>query len=148
MSRYYSGYSQQKGLSTAGWMIAVALFGFFLTLILKLSPAYIENMGLRSAMKSMVNKNPDLHTMSKNEIYRQLSNYFTINGVRNHRPEDMSIDRQRDRTLINHSYETRIPLFFNVDAMLTFRNQIDSSNLKECCKYLVEVEDPKKPKAH
>ena len=137
-------YAKQKGLSTAGWMIAVALVGFFLTLVIKLSPPYMENAGVRSAIKSMAKNNPDLHSMSKSEIYSQLSKYFSINGVRNHRPEDMDVVRQRDRTLVNHSYETRIPLFLNVDVMLSFRNQIDSSNIKECCKYLVEDESPKK----
>ncbi len=135
---------KQRGLSTAGWLLAVGLAGFFLTLLFKMGPAYLNNMGVRSAMKSMVKNNSDFHNMERDEIYKQLDSYFTINGVRDHRAKDMKIVRTQERTLINHEYETRVPVFLNVDVVMKFRNQVDSTNLDACCAYLVETEDGKR----
>lgn len=128
----------QRGMSMSSWMIVIALAGFFLTLFFKIGPAYLDNMSVRSALASMTKSGGDIQDMEKSEIYRSLTNYFTINGVRNVRPRDLKIVRKREFTLINHEYETRIPLFLNIDVVLTFRNQVDSSNLDQCCKYLVE----------
>lgn len=130
--------THQRGLSTSSWLLVAALVGFFLTLLFKMGPAYLDNMGLSSAMKSMARGNADLHRMDKGKIYGQLSNYFTINNVRSVNAKDMQIVRKRDYTLVNHEYEVRVPIFLNIDVVMSFRNQIDSRNVEACCEYLVE----------
>ena len=130
----------QRGMSTSSWMIVIGLIGFFLTLFFKMGPAYLDNWSLQSALKSMATSGSDLHELDRDEIYKQIDRYFTINGVRDVRARDLKIVRKPDRTLINHDYETRVPVFFNVDVVMKFRNQIDSSNLEECCEYLIEDE--------
>lgn len=137
------GANKQRGMALSSWMIVIALVGFFLTLVFKMGPAYLDNMGVRSALKSMASSSRDLHDLDKDEIYKQISNYFTINGVRNVRPKDLKIVRKKGRTLINHEYETRIHIFLNIDVVMAFRNQVDSANIEACCKYLVE--DERKP---
>lgn len=133
----------QKGMATSSWMIVVGLAGFFLTIFFKMGPVYLENWSIRSALSSMVKSSQDLHELDKDAIYRQLSNYFTINNVRSVKPKDLVIVRKKDRTLINHDYETRVHLFLNVDVVMSFKNQVDSSNIEACCKYLVEDEQKK-----
>jgi hypothetical protein len=103
-----------------------------------MGPVYLDNMGIRSAMKSLAESNPDIATMSKGEIYSQLSNYFVINNIRDKSIRDMQVIKQKERTLINDEYEKRVPLFLNIDVVMSFRNQIDSSNIEACCKFLVE----------
>lgn len=133
-------YKHQLGMAMSSWMIVIGLAGFFLTLFFKMGPAYLDNWGVRSALKSMVRSSKDIHELDKDQIYSQISNYFTINGVRDVRPRDLKIVRKHDRTLINHDYETRVPIFFNVDVVMKFRNQVDSSNIEACCTYLIEDE--------
>lgn len=131
-------YKYQRGFSTSGWLLIAAIGGFFLTLFFKLGPAYLDNMSLRSAMKSMVTSHDDIHQMEKGEIYKSMGSYFTINNVRDHNVKELKIIRMKDKTLINHEYEKRIPVMLNVDAVLKFRNQVDSSNIEACCEYLIE----------
>ncbi|WP_096087263.1 DUF4845 domain-containing protein [Agaribacterium haliotis] len=132
--------TRQRGMSTSGLILTIGVVGFFLTLLFKMGPSYLDNMGVRSAMKSMLNNNPNIADMSKDKIYSQLSSYFTINGVRDVNPKDMVIVRRKDRTLINHEYEVRVPVFYNVDVVMSFKNQIDSSNADACCTYLIDDE--------
>lgn len=128
----------QLGMSTSNLILVIGLIGFFLTLLFKLGPAYLDNKGVRAAMKSMVTNYPEIHEMEKDRIHSQLSSYFTINGIRDINVKDIKIVRNAERTLLNHEYEKRIHLFLNIDVVLSFRNQMDSSNLEECCKFLVE----------
>ena len=114
--------------------------GFFLTLLFKMGPVYMDNMGVRSAMKSMATSSSDIADMSKQEVYTKLDSFFTINGIRDISVKDMEIIRRKDRTLINHVYERRVPIFYNVDVVMAFKNQIDSSNIQECCSYLIDEE--------
>jgi hypothetical protein len=135
----------QRGLSSLGWLLILSVAGFFLLLATKLGPHYLTNMGIRSAMKSMAQNNPLLDDMENAEIRSKLSSSLTINSVRGHPIKEFKIVRLKDRVLINHEYETRIHILGNVEAVLSFKNQVDSSNLEECCKWLVENE--KKPKS-
>ena len=128
----------QLGMSTSSLILVIGLAGFFLTLLFRMGPAYLDNMGLRSAMKSMVTNYPEIHQMEKDRIYSQMSSYFTINGIRDVSVRDIKIVRTAERTLLNHEYEKRISLFLNIDVVLMFRNQVDSTNLEACCKFLVE----------
>jgi len=91
----------------------------------------------------MIVNYPEIHEMDKDRIHSQLSNYFTINNVRDHSVKDIKILRTSERTLLNHEYEKRISLFLNIDVVLSFRNQMDSSNLDACCKFLVEHAEKK-----
>ncbi len=128
----------QRGMTSTGWLIVAALVGFFLTLFFKMGPVYLSNMSVRSALASMAGNNTDFHSMDKSEIYLQIGNYFSINGVNNHNPKDLDIVRKNDYTLINHVYEERVHLFLNVDVVMSFKNQVNSSDIDSCCKYLVE----------
>lgn len=132
------GLIKQQGLSSSNLVVVIALFGFFLTLAFKMGPVYLDNMGVRSAMKSLAEGNPDLASMSKGEVRSQLSRYFLINNIRDKNITDIEVVKQKDRLLINDEYEVRVPLFLNVDVVMAFRNQIDTSNIEACCKFLVE----------
>ena len=131
---------RQRGMAMSSWMIIIALAGFFLTIFFKMGPVYLENHGVRSALASMAQSSRDLNELDRDEIYGQISRYFTINNVRSVKVKDLKIVRMEDKTLINHDYETRVPLFLNVDVVMKFRNQVDSSNIEACCKYLIEDE--------
>jgi len=139
------GLGKQRGMSSSNLIALIALLGFFLTLFFKMGPVYLSNMNVRSAMKSMVQGNDDLGSMTKSEIYSEFSNYFLINNIRDKNIKDIQVVKQKDRTLINDEYEVRVPLFLNIDVVMSFRNQIDTSNPEACCTFLVENE-PKKEK--
>lgn len=135
----------QRGLSSVGWLLILSIAGFFLLLTTKIGPYYLTNMGIRSAMKSMAQNNPLLADMENSEIRSKLSSSLTINSVRGHAVRDFKIVRLKDRVLINHEYEARVHILGNVEAVMSFKNQVDSTNLEQCCKWLVENEKQSKP---
>lgn len=133
MKTHYS----QRGMSSLGWLVVILVGGFFLTCALKLGPVYADNLLVRDALKSLNNLPGDGQSfteLSDSNIRTQLNNYFTINGIRDVPRNAVAIERKSDSVLVNINYERRVPLFYNIDVVMTFNNQFDSRRPSECCK--------------
>ncbi|MEX1033329.1 MAG: DUF4845 domain-containing protein [Cellvibrionaceae bacterium] len=127
----------QQGLSSIGWLLVILVAGFFLTCAFKLVPAYADNMYIKDGLKSLSefeNTDRGYAGMSNSDIRSHLSNYFYINNVRSEATKSIDIERKRDKVLVNINYETRVPLFYNIEVVMTFNNQFDSNRPAACCK--------------
>jgi hypothetical protein len=127
----------QRGLSSLGWLMAILIAGFFLTLAFKMVPVYADNVYIQDALKSLTDfekTDRGYGGMTDGDIRSHLSNYFSINNVRSDATKSVKIDRKSDKVLVNMDYEVRVPLFYNVDVVMKFRNQFDSKRPAECCK--------------
>lgn len=116
---------QQRGLSSLGWLVVLAVVGFFLTTLLKLGPLYLDNYFVAAAVESL--KSEDIHNLDSIGIRRKLDNQFIVNNVRDIDPASISVVREKTRTLVNVDYERRVPFMGNVDVVVKFTNQYDSS---------------------
>ena len=61
--------------------------------------------------------------MSRKQIETHFKKQFRINSFRTPIKEVMSIERDREQTLVNVNYEIREHLFYNVDVVLVFSDQ-------------------------
>lgn len=129
----------QQGLSSIGWLLVILLVGFFLTLAFKMVPAYADNVYITDGLESLrdFEKNDrGYDSMTDSAIREHLNSYFMINNVRSAAAKSLKIDRKSDRVLVNMNYEVRVPLFHNIDVVMSFKNQFDSKRPDECCKPL------------
>ncbi|WP_188151746.1 DUF4845 domain-containing protein [Teredinibacter waterburyi] len=129
--------SAQRGFSTFGWLVVLVIVGFFLTCFFKLGPHYLDNRYVVSALQSFADQ--DINAMDRSEIKSQLQKFIQINGIRGTSEKSFKVVRLKDRTLINSVYEERVHMFANVDVVLSFKQQLDSSNSEKCCKFLIET---------
>ncbi len=127
------GLKKQRGLSSWGWLMTITAVGFVLTCGFKMGPVYLDNSFVVGALKSLGNSESDLKQLSNGVIRSKLSKMFAINNIRGDVTKQVKIVREKNRVLINIDYETRVPLFYNVDVVMTFNNQLDSSRPGECC---------------
>lgn len=126
--------TKQVGMHKLLLLLMILIFGTVLWSSIKVAPAYIDNMYIVEALRSLAEDHPDdLHELPKSEIRRKLSKFYTVNNVRGEAAKALSVERLKGKTLISISYETRVPLFYNIDAVLTFDNVLDSSKPDECC---------------
>ena len=123
---------KQRGLSSLGWLFVISVAGFALLCGFKLGPVYLDNSFVRGALQSLA-KEGEVGSMSNGEIRSKLSKLFTINNIRGEVTKKVKVERKKDRVLVNINYEERIPLIYNIDVVLTFENQLDSSRPGECC---------------
>ncbi|MCW8196461.1 DUF4845 domain-containing protein [Proteobacteria bacterium 005FR1] len=129
----------QRGLSSLGWLLVLLIAGFFMTLAFRMVPAYADNVYVTDALKSLrefESTERGYGGMTDSAIRSHLGKYFSINNVRGDATKNIKIERLSDKVLVNMDYEVRVPLFYNVDVVMKFRNQFDSLRPAECCKPL------------
>ena len=107
------------GVSGMGLIVVLTLVAGLIVVSLRLGPHYIDWQTLNSIMRDLPSTR--IHEMDKREIREMLTKRYKINNIRDlNLREVVSIERKKDTTNITVNYEVREPMFYNVDAMLTF----------------------------
>lgn len=125
----------QRGLGMLQWALVIAIAGFFILFAFKVIPLYAENRYVESALRSLENGGEKLEQMTDAEISKKLNNFYMINNVRSEGPtKNIKVVRESEKALVTVDYETRVPLFYNIDLVLSFQNHLDSTRPGQCCK--------------
>jgi len=113
----------QRGMTIWGMSFVVGVFAFAIFLGFKLFPPYMEDFKVRNALDSVA-KNPDIAAMSKADISMALGKRFDIDNIDTVDPaKHLSLEnRGRNSRLVRISYESVIPLFYNVSLLLEFEH--------------------------
>lgn len=134
---------KQKGFISIQMALFIFLIAMFAYCLFKLVPPYVENIYVKDSMKFLVDTNDNIHEIDKSALQSQLYKYMTINSVGDVQAKSFKIHRTRDVTFVNSVYEVRVPLFLNIDAVMSFKNQLDSTKPEDCCDYIVDNWDEK-----
>jgi len=125
----------QRGLGMLQWALVIAVAGFFMLFAFKVVPLYAENRYVESALRSLETGGEELEQMTDAEIKSKLNKFYTINNVRSIGPvENIRIERESEKAIVTVDYETRVPLFWNIDLVVSFQNHLDSTRPGQCCK--------------
>ena len=109
---------RQSGVSVLGILLIVALFSFFLTVVMRLMPTYMEGRAVRTALAGVVeNANPK---QSLREVNRSVVTTFVTNQINGIKAKEVKVYRDKGKILIDARYEARTRLFDGVDAVLVF----------------------------
>lgn len=114
---------RQRG-SIYSTLIIVALFGMFMTVSLKIAPSYLDNKIIRNTLEG-IRANNDIEELSINEIRTQLQRTLITNNIRDFDATTVTLVRERDMEYIDISYESRVPLFYNIEAVVIFSDRFD-----------------------
>ena len=112
-------YRLQRGMSKWGWLFVLAVVGGGMTAALRLGPHYIDFQIVQSVIDRL--PTADVHgTMSRSQITEHFKKQFRIESFRKPLREILTIERDREQTVVDISYEVREHLFYNVDVVLVF----------------------------
>jgi len=103
-------------------IIMVALLGFFLIAALKIAPAFLDNNVVTNTMDG-IRANNDIAEMSIAEIRTSLMRTLNTNRVEGFAASNVVLVREGNEEFIDINYETRVPLFYNIDAIVKFENR-------------------------
>lgn len=120
-------------MSTTGWLLVLLLAGFVVMCLFRMVPAYVDNRYIQQGLLSLANEGQRIDEMSADEIRRHIGRFLQMNNVRSQSEKSVSVERRQDRTLVSMNYEVRVPVIYNIDAVMTFNNEWDSSRPHECC---------------
>ncbi|PHQ24514.1 DUF4845 domain-containing protein [Marinobacter guineae] len=119
-----SGMSRQRGASALTMMVMVLFFGGLLTLVIKLGPAYLDDVTIQEALESL-DGTEGLSQMGPAQVRTLINKRLSVNNVRGFDAKNISVEKDGEFVVINVDYEVRNNLFSNVDTVVHFKHEYE-----------------------
>ncbi len=115
--------AHQKGASLYALIVVMTLLGVLIMAGLKLSPAYMDNMVIKNAIENL-KESGELEDMPLRDIRRYVTRTAQTNGgsFQSDGLDQVEIDGV---DYIAVEYESRVPMFLNIDAVVKFNYRIE-----------------------
>lgn len=110
---------KQLGATVVGMLFIAALVGSGLILVAKLVPAYLEFVSVKKILSSMATSG-DLKTMSPKELQASFFKRADVGDIKNVKPEDLTISRDGNLSVIAVEYSVKVPVAANISACMDF----------------------------
>lgn len=114
--------TNQRGMTAIGWLMVLALIGFFVLLALRMVPAYLEFYKVVSTLNSIEEESG---FSSPREIRKLLERRFEISYVNTITPADVIIKPKGNTYTVTASYEQREHVVANIYVVMDFEKQVD-----------------------
>lgn len=119
-----SGVKRQQGLTAGGWLLVLALVGFFVLLVLRLFPIYSNHFKIQGVVESFTEEE-NLYRMQRNEILNIINRRLSINFAEGFKPEHLVIElKKTGNKEIHIRYEDRRPILGNLDVVAKFDDYV------------------------
>ncbi|RDE22699.1 DUF4845 domain-containing protein [Motiliproteus coralliicola] len=113
--------SYQGGWTFLGLLTFLLVAGIFVAVGFKLAPAYADHQTLKSIMRS-VELDQQMLAKNKRQIELSIRKKMGINNLR--LPQEfIKITKDKGEVTMDVDYEVRIPMFYNVAAVVMFKEQ-------------------------
>lgn len=116
---------KQEGASFLSTLTIILVVGVFFSVAFKLYPAYMDYMTVDSVLSKVILDSDELRKDPKS-LKRDLNKKWNINQIRLPSQESLIIRRKEGVITFYLDYEVRVPMFFNVDAMVKFEKQYEA----------------------
>lgn len=119
-----TGYKSQRGASIYSMIMLGALMGLVLIAVLRLVPPYLDNNVIINAMEGIIANN-DMSEISITQIRTDVIRSINVNGMRNFDPSNIQLTMENGREYVDINYESRVDIFYNIDAIVSFENRFE-----------------------
>ena len=117
--------SRQSGITLIGFLVVLAVVGFFGYMAMKLVPAYAEYMGVAKSMKEVASAGTSGKTLA--EMRRDLMFKMNFQYVDDAtiKPGDIRIVRNASGvSVLEVAYDKIVPFMYNIDFLLHFKKDV------------------------
>jgi uncharacterized membrane protein YhiD involved in acid resistance len=115
---------KQQGMTFWGLLVVAALFILFVILFFKLLPPYIEHGKVKTTLENVAHQ-PNAFNMEKAEIKSAIDRRFSIEDVNDvDLNKSLFVEKKPGSMTIRIAYERRIPLAYNVTALIEFDDSV------------------------
>ncbi len=122
MVTYLQSKKRQQGLTAGGWLLVLALIGFFGLLVLRLFPIYSNNYKFKGIVESL-KEEQDIYRMPRKDMLRIIDKRININFATGFKQEHLVIKLLKSGNKEIHiTYEDRRPILGNMDVVAKFDN--------------------------
>ena len=110
-----------RGITLIGFLMLMAVVGFFAYMAMRLIPMYSEYMGVVKSM-NLLKAEPGSRNFSPEQARRDLSLKFNTQYVDDAAipPESIMVERKGGNSTLRIRYERRVPFVYNLELLATF----------------------------
>ncbi|QAU25553.1 DUF4845 domain-containing protein [Dyella sp. M7H15-1] len=116
--------SKQTGITLIGFLVVLAVVGFFGYMAMKLVPSYTEYMGVVKAMNQISSEGVEGKPLD--EVRRELMfklGFQYVDDATIH-PGDITIGQGAGGNELRVSYDKDIPFMYNIDFLIHFEKSV------------------------
>ena len=119
--------SKQSGITLIGFVVVLAVLGFFAYMAMKLVPAYTEYGGVVKAMNQTASEGVEGKTLDqvRREMMRKLD--FQYVDEASVHPSDITFGEGAGGNELRVSYDRQIPFLYNIDFLIHFSKSVPVS---------------------
>lgn len=111
---------RQRGISMYGWMVILALIGFFSLLGMRCIPVYLKHYEVAGVI-DWAAQQPELAKASPVEIRDRIQRRFDSGYVYNLTAKDVKVRRTKDgKRFLEIKYDRQVPFVYNIDLLFHF----------------------------
>lgn len=114
----------QQGLTFISLIFILAIIGFFVLLILKVGPIYLDHYRVVNALKAL-ETTPDITQKSPDEIRLMLSKRFNMNYVSTLDVKDIQILQHGSYLKVQADYEVVEKIMGNASVLVHFDDVVE-----------------------
>ena len=105
--------SNQRGMSSPGWIAIAGVFGLLLITFFRVFPMYYDHFKVSSVLESIA-QDQDIDPKSKRSIWESMQKRLTIQDVVAVKRENVKVSRKNGKTTVVVSYEVRADYIGNL----------------------------------
>ena len=119
-----NGPARQGGITFISLMLMFIIVGFFMLLLMKLGPIYMENFSVKTVLENL-QKDPFIANQPAQKIRTQINNRLYVNEVRRLSDKDIKLKREGQKVMVNIDYQVKEHILGNVEVLLTFSESVE-----------------------
>jgi hypothetical protein len=117
----------QRGMTFWGLLVVAVVFGFIVIMTFKLLPSYIEYGKVKTAIENVANQ-PNAGNMTMGDFKAAMDRRFDIDDVDDiDTSKVLKLEKQPGVTIFSIAYEKRVPLAYNITALINFDHSVKVS---------------------
>jgi len=115
---------RQRGVTFTGWLTILALIGFFVMLVLKIGPIYMENFTVKDIVSSL-KEEPLITKKSSIEVKNMIMKRIDLNGIYDLPRDRVTVKKKRGVMAVSIDYTVQKNMVGNIDILVTFSEKIE-----------------------
>jgi len=118
---------RQRGMTTIGLVLVLAMIAFFVLIGLKLYPIYYDSFKVGAALDSL-KTDSTLTSKTSAEVVDRLMKRLSIDNVDHVEKSDVTVEKSGKGIRVSVEYDARKNIVGNVDVMVSFSKAVEVGN--------------------
>jgi len=110
----------QQGMTFLGIMVIISVAIFLGLLVLRLLPVYSDDFVVSKSLDILRGNGEDT---TREENMKKFGRQLDMNNITRIKPNELTLEPRGSGFLVKLDYEVRVPIIYNVDAVVKFSHQ-------------------------